>query len=435
MKYISKQMIAGFMAILLSSTAIATCIRITTSTQITAQDGVAKNWDSAAVEGYSGNQGIPSMVYLSSNASFQPDGTLIASGVASFVQNATTFNGGYSSEQVLFRCDAADVDNLLELYATNGDYAYGGMYEDGAVGGIQGGYATYVKGVVLRYTNQITGEYYSRYWKSRKLTNLDRDSQGRILVKAKNFSGVVTELFRLESSRGISADVNYTYGTMANAYIAFSGPGLAAPAVGSDSATNYQGWYLNWPAVWSLYRTQFQRVAFCGLTDFTPYVSLPPISVTELNEGNVSSADFNVNVQCQTTATSGTTAGRIAIGFLQPPANVIAATNLGLKNASGGVSHLLSDDYGAPGAAKGVGIRVYRNNQPINFLSSEATQTGNAGGWYGVLNGGQTLVNTDAGKGINYYNETFRAQLEKINGQTVGAGSVNAHAQVIVRVQ
>ncbi len=423
------------MAVLLSHTAMATCTRITTSTQITPADGVAKNWDSAAVEGYSGNQGIPSTVYLSTNTSFQPDGTLIASGVAPFVQSATSFNGGYSSEQVLFRCDAADEANLLELYATNGDYTYGGMYEDGAVGGIQGGYATYVKGVVLRYTNQITGEYYSRYWKSRKLTDLDRDSQGRILVKAKNFSGVITELFRLESSRGATTAASYTYGTMANAYIAFSGPGLTAPAVGSDSATNYQGWYLNWPAVWSLYRTQFQRVAFCGLTDFTPYVSLPPISVAELNDGNVSSANFNVNVECQTTATSGTTAGRVAIGFLQPPANVAAATDLNLKNANGGVSHLLSDNYGAPGVAKGVGIKLYRNNQPINFLSSETTQTGNAGGWYGVLDGAQSLVNTDAGKGINYYNETFRAQLEKIEGQKVGGGSVNAHAQVIVRVQ
>lgn len=35
----------------------------------------------------------------------------------------------------------------------------------------------------------------------------------------------------------------------------------------------------------------------------------------------------------------------------------------------------------------------------------------------------------------NSYTETFRAELSKISGQTVTAGAVNAHAQVVIRVQ
>lgn len=37
--------------------------------------------------------------------------------------------------------------------------------------------------------------------------------------------------------------------------------------------------------------------------------------------------------------------------------------------------------------------------------------------------------------GGNSYTETFRAELSKISGQTVTAGAVNAHAQVVIRVQ
>lgn len=98
----------------------------------------------------------PSIVDLSTNANFQPDGTLLASATSDF----TTFalNTGYDPDRVLFRCDAADVDQLYEMYATNGDSTYGGKYEDGTIAGnVPYGYATTVMNVVIRFTNLATG--------------------------------------------------------------------------------------------------------------------------------------------------------------------------------------------------------------------------------------------------------------------------------------
>jgi hypothetical protein len=75
------------------------------------------------------------------------------------------------------------------------------------------------------------------------------------------------------------------------------------------------------------------------------------------------------------------------MGFLvtQPTALAQAGT-LGLKNASGGISHLLDNNYGTTGVASGVGIRIYKAGEstPLTLLSTNtATGTGNAAGWYG----------------------------------------------------
>ena len=121
------------------------------------------------------------------------------------------------------------------------------------------------------------------------------------------------------------------------------------------------------------------------------------------------------------------------MGFLVPAANAAKAQALGLMNGSGGISHLVSDSYGSPGTASGVGIRIYRNNAPIYLLSKNVTLSGNNGGWYGIFQGAQEL--TGAVSGGNSYTESFRAELTKISGQTVTAGAVNAHAQVVIRVQ
>ncbi len=428
--------VAGMMLLvgLSSTSAWSACTKITLQSQLGAGDGTASAW-AGSLDYNNGSLGLPGVIDLSTNANFQPDGTLLAAATSNF----TTFalNTGYDPERVLFRCAAADVDQLFEMYATNGDNDFGGKNEDGKIAGnVPSGFATYVRNVVIRLTNLSTGEYYSRLWKGRRLTDLDKDSTGRILVKAKNFSNLYTELFRIDYARAATnnaASYAYAY-TQPHAYIAFKGPGINGPVEGTDSVANWPGWYDTWPASIGLYNyVTFRRTTICAVTNFTPTVILPRISVAELNGGNTSSAEFSVDFQCQTGITSGVTAGTVAMGFLVPAANAAKAQSLGLMNGSGGISHLVSDNYGASGIASGVGIRIYRNNSPINLLSKNVTLTGNSGGWYGIFQGAQEI--TGAVSGGNSYTENFRAELSKISGQTVTPGAVNAHAQVVIRIQ
>ncbi len=428
--------VAGIMLLigLFSTSAWSACTKITAQNQLAAGDGTASMWD-GSLDYNNGSLGLPGVIDLSTAANFQPDGTLLAAATSDF----TTFalNTGYDPERVLFRCAAADVDQLFEMYATNGDNDFGGKNNDGAIAGnVPYGFATYVRNVVIRLTNLSTGEYYTRLWKGRRLTGLDTDSTGRILVKAKNFSNLYTELFRIDYARaGTNNAASYAYNyTQPNAYIAFKGPGVSGPVEGTDSVSNWPGWYGTWPASIGLYNyVTFRRTSICSVTNFTPTVIFPRISVAELNNGYTSSADFSVDFQCQLTIASGVKAGAVAIGFLVPAGSAAKAQTLGLMNGSGGVSHLVSDNYGAPGMASGVGIRIYRNNSPIYLLSKNVTQTGNNGGWYGIFQGAQEGTGPVAG-GDNF-TESFRAELSKISGQTVTAGAVNAHAQVVIRVQ
>jgi type 1 fimbria pilin len=75
------------------------------------------------------------------------------------------------------------------------------------------------------------------------------------------------------------------------------------------------------------------------------------------------------------------------MGFLvTQPTALAQADTLGLKNASGGISHLLDNNYGTTGVASGVGIRIYKAGEstPLTLLSTNTTTgTGNAAGWYG----------------------------------------------------
>lgn len=179
------RIVVGIMLLigLFSTSAWSACTKITAQSQLAAGDGTASAW-AGSLDYNNGSLGLPGLIDLSTNANFQPDGTLLAAATSDF----TTFalNTGYDPERVLFRCAATDVDQLFEMYATNGDNDYGGKNEDGLIAGnVPSGFATVVANVVIRLTNLSTGEYYSRLWKGRRLTGLDTDSTGRILVKAK----------------------------------------------------------------------------------------------------------------------------------------------------------------------------------------------------------------------------------------------------------
>ncbi|WP_197700579.1 fimbrial protein [Variovorax sp. HW608] len=402
--------------------------------------GTHNTW-TGSVDG-AGASGLSVSAVNLNSSTFQPDGTLLASGSASIL---TLGNEPYTAEQVLFRCDAADAGSLFEFYATNGDNEFGGMYEDGASFGLPAAYRTYFRGMVIRVTHTQTGNYFSRYWQSRPLTGLDHDSQGKILVKAKNFSDVRVELVRVSNTGGSTGSGNYGYSQPA-AYIAFKGPGFSNNLQdGRDSLSYYEGWYTAWPGTVNLYnRLTVNRSATCAVTNVTPNVRFPLMTVAELEGGGTRQMPIDITFECQTGApantgltalASGVKAGQTAMGVLVPAANYQSAAGLGLTTASGGATFLLSDGYGVDsGVATGVGVALaFGDGTALNFLGNEmVTATGNAAGWYPVLEGASS---TGVAAGVTSYTKHLQATLKKIPGRTVTPGKVNARAQVVIRVQ
>jgi hypothetical protein len=163
-------------------------------------------------------------------------------------------------------------------------------------------------------------------------------------------------------------------------------------------------------------------------------VQIPVISATELRAGRSSSEPFTLEFSCESGVVSGVAANKknVALGFLAPAANVLDAQKYGLVSGSG-VTHLLDDAYGTAGRARGVGVRVLRNGTPINFLSTDIGGTGTSAGWLPVLGGAQ--VTTGSQNGIDSYREQFEARLERFTSDELSAGSYQAHAQILMRLQ
>lgn len=416
----------------------ATCFRILGTVasnpndfQITPADGKFRILN--ACDTCNGSLGLPSVINVTSDTTFQPPGTLLGMGTATFMQYGNKVPD--DPETVFYRCAPADAGQLYEIYSTNGDSVYGGAanYEYGPSIGISAGYATAWQGVIFRLTNLDTGQYFTNFWKGKPLTNLDKDSRGFLLIKAKNLSRVQTELYRINDIADGSVTTTGIYAwTQPFGYIAIVGPGIVAPAIGSNHLTNFQDWPY-WPGALGIYgNVSIRRSPSCAVNTVTPVVLFPTISVAELNAGATRSVPFTVDFRCQTSAVSGVTANANAIGILVSPGSLAAANNLNLVS-SGGASHLLSNNYGSPGVASGVGIRIQRNGQDMKLLTSEAAGTGTAGGWYPVIGSATALTGSNAS--TRSYSETFNAILEKLQNQQVKAGKVEATAQVIIRVQ
>lgn len=433
----------------LATPAWAACYRITATNTNPSSNyytepgkGVGASWSGATDT--SGSIGtLPTVVNIN-NSTFQPDTTLLASGTVSILQAGAQT---YSADQILFRCTASEAGNLYEYYATNGDATYAGNKEVGSAYGLPESYQTYADGMALRATNMVTGEYYSRYWKARPLTNLETDSLGWILIKAKDFSDTKVELFRLSASSGSMKGSGIYSQSQPATYIAFKGGSLSSGlSVGADSATQYSGWYNAWPGAVNLYnRLYIRRSATCSVNNVTPTVRFPIITVAELQAGVSRQMPITIQFNCQTgtpantgvtALASGVGANQTAMGILVNPANAAAAVSAGFGTTGSGVSYLLSDGYGTdPTIATGVGIQISRTNGSVmNLLStlSGSVLGGNAAGWYPVLDDaspGSTV------SGMTSYTKTLNATLKALPGKTVTAGKVSATAQVIIQVQ
>ncbi|POW55411.1 fimbrial protein [Candidatus Pantoea alvi] len=431
--------------ILLFPTALwAECIKVTSTSSLSA-DAIAAGYTAAnwagACDTCSGNIGLPSVISINNGSAFQPAGTLLASAVGSFPTAAS--DSPYMPNQILFRCAAEDAGSLYEMYATNGSSTYSGKNISHEV---EGAYYDAARNVAVRMTNLSTGEYYSRYWKSRQLSASSWYSDGTyIYIPASAFSNVLYEMFKIDSIEYYVNGTRYYVDTWAQprGYIAFKGPGLLAESLGDgqDSASNWSGWNsAEWPGAWSTYKSvTYVRGALCEVKDYPSVVRLPLITVGELAEGNSSQTPFSVSVRCEAEASSGTLpssefVSSVAMGFLvNQPNAVTQATRLGLVNSGGGLTWLLDTRYGSSGVASGVGIKIYdAKGRALNLLPDlSSTGTGNSRGWYGYK---ELTSQVSSGTG-NIYSGDFIASLEAINGQTITAGAVNAQLQVVVSFQ
>lgn len=373
------------------------------------------------------------------STSLVPAGTVLASTNVSFVSSA--LHRPYTANQILFKCDLADADQLYEMYGTVGTLKYYGGYE---VNDVDGGYATPAENIAYRITNLKTGLYYTHLWQERQLTSADYITVGNyIYIPATAFSDITFELLKTDDTgmapypaRDVLGEIVSPQGS-----IVFKGPYLAeGVTAGAQSTDPIAAAGSEAPAIWGMGRgTPVIRGNTCVVSDFDQVVTLPPISASELNLGNASVNPFSVSIECDAGAISGTetslTNPPVAMGFLvTQPTALAQADTLGLKNTTGGISHLLDDNYGTTGTASGVGIRLYSAGDPLTLLSTRAaTGTGNAAGWYGF-----TDLLADAGptpSGGNKYSGTFTASLEKLPGSQATAGSVNAQAQIFVSLQ
>lgn len=145
--------------------------------------------------------------------------------------------------------------------------------------------------------------------------------------------------------------------------------------------------------------------ATCVARNVTPLVILPTISVSQLTAGQTSQAQFTINIECDNAAVSGVSSNNTALGLQVPYESYVAAQQLGLVSANGGVSYLLSGGYGTDSSvATGVGIALANagNGAPMNFVgwarcSAGQCPQGNDAGWYPVLNGASGGGSTAAG--------------------------------------
>lgn len=366
-----------------------------------------------------------------------PAGTIIASADLPFLEKALAVP--YTANQIVFKCALTDADNLYEVYALAG--SNGAWYGGKAVTDVEGAYQTPAQGIAYRITNLKTGLYYTSYWQERKLTAADYIVVGsNLYIPASSFDNATFELIKSNDIYGTPTRNAFAQIVAPQGYIA-----LRTPTINTTSTTGslaYSPTPDHTSAVWSMRggSTTIIHGNTCTLSDFDQTVKLPSISATDLRNGGKSTNTFNVAIDCESGAVSGTTSSDskapVAVGFLVSQANALSqAATLGLQTSAGGISHLLDDNYGASGVASGVGIRIYSSaGQALNLLSTSAnTGTGAAAGWYGFADLMSESGKTDAG-GTSYAG-TFTASLEQLPGSTAQAGSVNAQAQIIVSLQ
>ncbi|MDN2488271.1 fimbrial protein [Kosakonia sacchari] len=391
-----------------------------------------------------------------SSLEIQPIGSPLGSNIVTFSQNPR-YKG---PDSVLWVCDIADQNNIFEIIATNGDDRNSGFFDLGKTDGYPDFYGTLFEHVALRLTHMNSGTVFTRQYQRIPMKNYQVSPDGsQIYIRVKDFSPIRADLIRVSSTTPTTgAPFNYcarasqlTSGSYScnqpNGYVSFCSPGSPdAYCDSGDSAFTFDGWYYdNWMAInmgiSTGYPANLVSIPTCVAKSVTPMVFFPTISINDLNNGQTAQSSFNVHILCEGQSTSGETQGMTAMGLQVPYESYLTAQQLNLVNASGGVSHLLSEKYGQPGYASGVGIQIANSNDGVlrNFIGwsrclAATCQPGGNGGWYAVRDGA-TQVTNNGSTAINEYVVNFNAYLTRIAGETVTAGKVDASAEVLVKVQ
>ncbi|WP_114239288.1 fimbrial protein [Dyella sp. C9] len=454
---VSTLLISGFLVF--TGTARASCSR----------SGAAQTEDGRAAQIVFGNINLTD-TYL------QPAGTLLASVV---VPPTSYVYGGASGSTVLWTCAATDLPNIYFLVATNGDDRLGGHYDIGGPDGLTGVYATWFTYVGLRQT--MAGVVLSRYWQQVPVTTY-ATSGNTIQIRLQDIPPLVAELYRVSSLPTVSGSGTDWCGSMSvptnapgaargmgsygpyictqpSAYIQLSGSDSAIPFghdnIGEDSNSDYSFWGADNGFGYTLWGgASLTQNNTCVARNATPLVEFPAVSAQQLQAGVNPSAVFQVQIECNNAVDSGTASGQTAIGIQVSPGAYSAAQTLGLVNASGGVSYLVSDNYGHDASlASGVGIGLSSTSHPTmvfvgqpgftgslpsvsrdgNTYAAVTFPHGNDAGWYPVLAGAQTTGSSYTGH-TNYV-LSYTATLKRLPGLNATPGKVFATGYVLVKVQ
>ncbi|PKH22184.1 fimbrial protein [Enterobacterales bacterium CwR94] len=421
----------------------AYCSKVTNRNQLSAdlisKGYTASNWNGACFA-CNGDLGLPSVISLSMNNTFLPAGSVLAASSPSFLTSAS--NNPFNANAILYRCDLGDADKLYEIYGSNSTYNVTG---DTPAEDIEGAYLTASRNIAVRFTNTITGEYYTAYWKSRKLgpdSWIQDDKYIYIPVTA--FSAVHVEVLKTASTRAYNNSNNYYFYNESppQGLIAFRGPGLGTSNIrdGEHLGRYHPSWPGDYPGGFSLYNiVTIVRGAACRIKDYPSVILFPTMSSAALNSGESVQRPFSIDLTCEDKAISSTNrsnnnTANVAMGFLVKQPNAVAAAKKLRLISGSGLTHLLDSNYGSPGVASGVGIRIYdEKGKALTLLASKATATGNAAGWYAYKD-----ITTDQGDsedGISTFKGNFTASLEVINGQKATAGSIDSQLQVVVSFQ
>ncbi len=408
-----------------------------------------------AIAGYDGqgiNTGLGN-INVTDNY-IQPPGTIISTSIVNYAP-------GYSypsPDTVIYTCDKADIGNIYEIFATNGDDLYGGFYTIGTEDGLSGFYQNKIRYTGIKLTHLNSGQTFLRTWQQYPITSYLEDGT-KIKIRAKDFSAIKVEVAKVSSAGYTSGAASNYCGTgwqaagsyictQPNGYVIFKGPGTGStPAIGSDSAYNFQGWPGHWTTIGlgTPPRTNVTMNTTCVAKNVTPTVLFPTVSINELNQGKTVQGNISITVECSNSVKSGTANGQTAIGIQTSLEAYQSAQSLGLVNAQGGVSYLLSDGYGTNSTiATGVGIALKApDGQDLPFVgwqncngsgSTSLCPGGKEAGWFPVLTGA-TDTGSSSQAGYQYFTSQFTAILQKIPSQTITPGRVQAKGYVLVRVQ
>ncbi|EKT65561.1 fimbrial protein [Providencia burhodogranariea] len=422
----------------------------------------------------------------------QPIGTVLATGISNYNTIRNGGLGNLSDDSIVLTCTSPnDKNNLAWAYATNGDSRIGGFYE---IPGYPGYYATQFPYVAIKLSFADTGEVFSRIWTKSSVNVVTEDtSNGGFVIRKKHIPKVIATLVKWPEPYGKTTDANgnnvsntYCHGLGAredsiptsqtsnpnqvwtadlyavnglaagcgqpSGYINLLGSGGYQVIIGQDSNKNVYAWDYSIPiGLNGSPAATFSYTPSCVVKTVTPYVIFPTVSINQLNSGEKISKNFDITLECDNTINKSISTAAVSVG-LQPSLSAFNhAQTLGLIDpTTGGVTHLVSDNYTDQNMAKGVGITLQNSDgNSINFVSwvgcipvasgytsycpsFTSLEQQRSAGWDPIMSA-SSQISADPVNATTSYRKTYVSTLGKINNMTPTIGKIKATATVLIR--